>query len=132
MGHYGNLYDYVIHVALIATLCVSLTISSKPPLVISCQHLLVSSTSLPENQLAASLFMVLSIHMYVTCNSQKTISLRAATFPLLFTSLKKHRSTDKHSHVMVKYKYNQSTKLHWNLYCYKSVGRVTMPMATSE
>ena len=61
MGFYGSLYDYVIHVALIATLCVSLTTSSKPP----CQHLLVCSTSLPENQLAAYSWCQAYTCMYV-------------------------------------------------------------------
>ena len=65
MGHCGSLYDYIIHVALIATLCVSLTISSKPPLVIPCQHLLVSSTSSPENQLEAYSWCQAYTCMYV-------------------------------------------------------------------
>ena len=64
-GPYGSLYDYVIHVALIATLCVSLTVSSKPPLVIPCQHLLVSSTSSAENQLAAYSWCQAYTCMYV-------------------------------------------------------------------
>ena len=37
MGHYGSQYDYVIHIALIATSCTSLITSFQPPLPFTCR-----------------------------------------------------------------------------------------------